>query len=80
MNAIYINREGERWELLDVTPNPFFPGFWYGKRKDTGQLVNVHKHRLQPLENETVETQPQESTPARPALCGPALVEGTNPS
>lgn len=44
--AIYTTREGQKWELKNVEPIRFAPGFYYGDRVDNGQLVQVHEHRL----------------------------------
>lgn len=46
MRAIYTTREGKVWELRNVAPIKFAPGFYYGDRVDNGQLVQVHEHRL----------------------------------
>lgn len=46
MRALYTTREGQKWELRNVAPITFAPGFYYGDRVDNGQLVQVHEHRL----------------------------------
>lgn len=67
MNAIYITREGHRWELEDLVPSLFFPGFLCGRRKDTGALVQVHEHRLCPAEPSCPAGQPCEQSTANPS-------------
>lgn len=47
VQAIYTNRENERWMLTDVAPLPFHPGFYLARRQKDDQQVVVHEHRME---------------------------------
>ena len=78
MNATYTTCEGERIDVLDVAPDLFFPGFWWGRRAGDNRLLQVHEHRLQ--FHETLEIAPQKQAPPQTALCPPAEIQSPNPS
>ena len=47
MSALYKNREGEVWTLVDVRPHPTFLGMVLATRLDTGETVMVQRRELQ---------------------------------
>ena len=63
ISATYNNREGERWDLSDLMPDPHVRGMWWGVRTDTGALVHVHQHRLVFAEKNPPQAPPGPATP-----------------
>lgn len=46
--GIYTNREGDKWEVGNITRHPFAPlAFVMAVRVKDGQAVCLHKHRLE---------------------------------
>jgi len=53
IEGIYTNREGDKWEVGNITRHPFAPlAFVMAVRVKDGQAVCLHKHRLEMIETE----------------------------
>lgn len=71
----YTNREGQRWALRDLMPDPTVPHFWFGYRVSDSQLLHVHEHRLTFDENPPLANASPQSAPPETALCPVAPVQ-----
>lgn len=50
VQAVYVNRENERWEVGNITRHPWAPGaFVLAVRVKDGQLLTLQKNRLEPI-------------------------------